>query len=88
MPVRTILFDQDFLAAMERPLPDYPSVLLLVAAEDLSYAEAADVLDTPVRTIMSRAIDLWADVRCLSLELKSTFVDRTRDEIARVRFLI
>jgi RNA polymerase sigma-70 factor (ECF subfamily) len=33
---------------------DQRSVLLLVAVEDLSYAEAARVLEVPVGTVMSR----------------------------------
>lgn len=48
------LFGQDVLAAIDRLPPDYRSILLLVAVEDLSYAEAATVLDVPVGTIMSR----------------------------------
>ncbi|WP_313606540.1 RNA polymerase sigma factor [Rhizobium sp.] len=50
----TTLFGQDVLAAIECLPPDYRSILLLVAVEDLSYAEAATVLDVPVGTVMSR----------------------------------
>lgn len=39
------------LAALPR---DYRSVLLLVGVEDLSYAQAAKVLDVPIGTVMSR----------------------------------
>ena len=48
------LFGQDVLAAIERLPPDYRSVLLLISVEDLSYAEAAMVLDVPIGTVMSR----------------------------------
>ncbi|NNU38600.1 RNA polymerase sigma factor [Rhizobium sophorae] len=48
------LFGQDVLAAIERLAPDYRSILLLVSVEDLSYAEAATVLDVPIGTVMSR----------------------------------
>ena len=48
------LFGQDVLAAIDRLPPDYRSILLLVSVEDLTYAEAAAVLDVPVGTVMSR----------------------------------
>ncbi|WP_018902656.1 RNA polymerase sigma factor [Rhizobium sp. 2MFCol3.1] len=48
------LFGQDVLAAIDRLPPDFRSILLLVAVEDLSYAEAATILDVPVGTVMSR----------------------------------
>jgi RNA polymerase sigma-70 factor (ECF subfamily) len=48
------LFGQDVLAAIERLPPDYRSILLLISVEDLSYAEAATVLDVPIGTVMSR----------------------------------
>ena len=48
------LFGQDVLAAIERLPPDYRSILLLISVEDLSYAEAAMVLDVPIGTVMSR----------------------------------
>jgi RNA polymerase sigma-70 factor, ECF subfamily len=42
------------LRALETLPEDQRSVLLLVSVEDLSYAEAARVLDIPVGTVMSR----------------------------------
>ena len=48
------LFGQDVLAAIERLPSDYRSILLLISVEDLSYAEAAMVLDVPIGTVMSR----------------------------------
>ncbi len=44
----------DILAAVNRLPDDHRSVLLLVSVEDLSYAEAARVLDVPIGTVMSR----------------------------------
>ncbi len=45
---------QDILAAVDRLPEDHRSVLLLVSVEDLSYAEAAQVLGVPIGTVMSR----------------------------------
>ena len=45
---------QDVVRAVERLPEDHRAVLLLVAVEDLSYAEAARVLGVPVGTVMSR----------------------------------
>jgi len=42
------------LAALARLPDDQRAVLLLVAVEDLSYTEAARVLDVPLGTVMSR----------------------------------
>ena len=48
------LMYQDVLAKLARLPEDQREVLLLVAVEDLSYAEAANVLGIPVGTVMSR----------------------------------
>ena len=45
---------RDVLAGLDALPEEQRSVLLLVAVEDLSYAEAARVLDIPVGTVMSR----------------------------------
>jgi RNA polymerase sigma factor (sigma-70 family) len=42
------------LAAIDRLPDEYRSAFLLIAVEELSYAEAASVLDVPIGTIMSR----------------------------------
>jgi RNA polymerase sigma-70 factor, ECF subfamily len=48
------LMYQDVLDKLARLPEDQRAVLLLVAVEDLSYADAARVLDIPVGTVMSR----------------------------------
>ena len=48
------LIYHDVLARLARLPADQRAVLLLVAVEDLSYAEAAKVLGIPVGTVMSR----------------------------------
>lgn len=45
---------RDLLAGLDALPEEQRSVLLLVAVEDLSYAEAAAVLDVPLGTVMSR----------------------------------
>jgi RNA polymerase sigma factor (sigma-70 family) len=44
----------DILGAVGRLPDDQRSVLLLVSIEDMSYAEAARILDIPIGTVMSR----------------------------------
>jgi RNA polymerase sigma factor (sigma-70 family) len=48
------LHHREVLRALDTLAEDQRSVLLLVSVEDLSYAEAARVLDIPVGTVMSR----------------------------------
>ncbi|KXU38346.1 RNA polymerase subunit sigma [Ventosimonas gracilis] len=45
---------QDVMSALAHLPDEQRSVLLLIAVEDLSYLEAAKVLDIPVGTVMSR----------------------------------
>jgi RNA polymerase sigma-70 factor (ECF subfamily) len=45
---------RDILIGLDALPEDQRSVLLLVGVEDLSYAQAAQVLDVPVGTVMSR----------------------------------
>lgn len=44
----------DLQAALRRLQPDHREVLLLVGVEQLSYAEAAELLNVPIGTVMSR----------------------------------
>jgi len=48
------LAGRDILAALARLPDEQRAVLLLVTVEDLSYAQAAQVLGVPVGTVMSR----------------------------------
>ena len=48
------LMYQDVLDKLARLPEDQRAVLLLVAVEDLSYADTAKVLDIPIGTVMSR----------------------------------
>ena len=54
---------RDFLRAFATLPAEQRSVLLLVAVEDLSYEEAAQVLGVPIGTVMSR---LWRARRLLA----------------------
>lgn len=45
---------QDTLNMLSRLTPDQQSVLVLIAVEGLSYAEAAEALEIPIGTLMSR----------------------------------
>ena len=48
------LIYQDVLNRLAELPEDQRAVLLLIAVEDLSYAEAAKVLNIPIGTVMSR----------------------------------
>jgi RNA polymerase sigma factor (sigma-70 family) len=48
------LLHDEILAAVGQLPDDQRSVLLLVSLEDVSYAEAARILDVPIGTVMSR----------------------------------
>jgi RNA polymerase sigma-70 factor, ECF subfamily len=48
------LIYRDVMEKLSRLPEELRSVILLVAVEDLSYAEAASVLDIPLGTVMSR----------------------------------
>ena len=53
-PVRQDLDDADVLAALDRLPEHYREVVLLVDVEELSYKEAAEAIEVPVGTVMSR----------------------------------
>lgn len=48
------LRQQDIQHALARLADDQRAVLLLISVEDLTYAQAAQVLDIPIGTVMSR----------------------------------
>jgi RNA polymerase sigma-70 factor (ECF subfamily) len=45
---------RDLMRALESLPEDQRSIVLLISLEDLSYAEAAKILDIPIGTVMSR----------------------------------
>ncbi|MCC6293259.1 MAG: sigma-70 family RNA polymerase sigma factor [Bryobacterales bacterium] len=53
-PVSEHLTDQEILAALENIPGDFRSVVLLVDVEEFAYKEAADILQVPIGTVMSR----------------------------------
>jgi RNA polymerase sigma-70 factor (ECF subfamily) len=55
----------DLLAALERLAPEQREALLLVCVEQLTYAEVAQVMRTPVGTVMSRVCRARATLRGL-----------------------
>jgi RNA polymerase sigma-70 factor (ECF subfamily) len=48
------LYNRDLLKGLKALSEEHRSVLLLVSVEDLSYADAASVLNIPIGTVMSR----------------------------------
>jgi RNA polymerase sigma-70 factor, ECF subfamily len=52
--VETSLMLQSAKAAIDQLPPDQREVILLICAEELTYKEAAEVLDIPIGTVMSR----------------------------------
>lgn len=58
----------EILTAVGRLPPDQREVLLLVAVEEFSYAEAARILDIPTGTVMSRLFRARAQLRVLTSE--------------------
>jgi RNA polymerase sigma-70 factor (ECF subfamily) len=55
----------DMQRALARLSPDHRAVILLVGLEQLSYTEAAAVLNVPVGTVMSRLTRARAQLRAL-----------------------
>lgn len=58
----------DTLSMLSRLTPDQQSALVLIAVEGLSYAEAAEVLDIPIGTVMSRLARGREELRRLMTE--------------------
>lgn len=73
----------DLSAALERITPDQRSALMLVVVEQLSYAEAADVLQVPAGTVMSRVSRARAALREV-LDGKAARPTGSRPDIRRV----
>jgi RNA polymerase sigma-70 factor (ECF subfamily) len=72
------LMYQDVLNKLAKLPDDQRAVLLLVAVEDLSYADAAKVLDIPIGTVMSR---LSRARDRLQQEIEGTAVDASRNVV-------
>jgi RNA polymerase sigma-70 factor (ECF subfamily) len=53
-PIPDRLRDEQILAALERIPRDYKAVVLLVDVEEFAYKEAAEILEVPIGTVMSR----------------------------------
>ena len=53
-PIPEHLSDGDILAALDRIPQDFRAVILLVDVEEFAYKEAADILEIPMGTVMSR----------------------------------
>lgn len=53
-PVPDHLTDEEILTALEKIPTDFRSVVLLVDVEEFAYKEAADILQVPIGTVMSR----------------------------------
>ena len=72
---------QDVLNKLAKLPEEQRAVLLLVAVEDLSYADAAKVLNIPVGTVMSR---LSRARERLQQEIEGT-VDTTSTNVVPIR---
>jgi len=53
-PVPEVLTDEDLLAALDKIPGDFRALILLVDVEEFAYKEAADILNVPIGTVMSR----------------------------------
>lgn len=53
-PIPEHLSDGDILAALDGIPQDFRAVILLVDVEEFAYKEAADILEIPIGTVMSR----------------------------------
>ena len=53
-PIPEHLTDEDILAALDQIPADYRAVILMVDVEEFAYKDAAEILEIPIGTIMSR----------------------------------
>jgi RNA polymerase sigma-70 factor (ECF subfamily) len=53
-PVPEHITDEEILAALAEVPPDFRSVVLLVDVEEFAYKDAANILNVPIGTVMSR----------------------------------
>jgi RNA polymerase sigma-70 factor (ECF subfamily) len=78
------VYGHEVMAAIERLPPDHRSILLLISVEDLSYAEAAKVLEIPLGTVMSRLSRAREQLRII-LETKASGASAGAPFIRRVK---
>ena len=78
------VYGNEVMSAIELLPPDHRSVLLLISVEDLSYAEAAKVLDVPVGTVMSRLSRAREQLR-IRLESSATGIRVGGSHLRRVK---
>jgi RNA polymerase sigma-70 factor (ECF subfamily) len=69
---------QHTLNMLSRLTPEQQSVLVLIAAEGLSYAEAAEALDIPIGTLMSRLARGREELRRLVADRNSSQLKAVR----------
>ena len=53
-PISDHLTDADILAALDRIPADFRAVILMIDVEEFAYKEAAEILEIPIGTVMSR----------------------------------
>lgn len=53
-PIPGNITDQDILGALNRIPTDFRAVILMVDVEEFAYKEAAEILEIPIGTVMSR----------------------------------
>ena len=80
----SIVYGQEVMAAIDRLPPDYRSILLLVSVEDMTYSEAAKVLDIPIGTVMSRLSRAREQLRTL-LERKPINMPSAGPHLRRIK---
>tara|TARA_R110002049_G_scaffold247690_1_gene422170 strand:+ start:9592 stop:10101 length:510 start_codon:yes stop_codon:yes gene_type:complete len=59
-----ILFTQSVLNAIDRLSPDHREVIILIGVNELTYADAAEILSIPLGTLMSRLNRARENLRC------------------------
>jgi RNA polymerase sigma factor (sigma-70 family) len=69
---------RDALAALDQLSEEHKSILLLIGVEDLSYEEAAQVLDIPIGTVMSRLSRARQRLRTILDSSQAPFLRRVK----------
>ncbi len=82
-PIATELDDQTILAALEKLTDEAREVILLVDTRGFAYREAAEILDVPVGTVMSRLSRARTQLRTdLATAAASIGIDTTGSDTA------